>query len=196
MRFVMLERLFGSRVRAHLLGWVFTHPGERFSVRQLAAAVGEDPTQVSRELSRLQELGIVVGRREGQQKFYAQDPACAIRAELEGLILKTVGAVGLIRAALEKIPGVERAFLYGSFAKGTAGAQSDIDVMIIGALTLEALDAAMADIERALGRSVNYVLYDRAEFEAKRSAGEGFLADVLKGPVISLVGDVGGSART
>jgi hypothetical protein len=53
----------------------------------------------------------------------------------------------------------------------------------------------MAEVERALGRSVNYVLYDRAEFEAKRSAGEGFLADVLKGPVIPLVGDVGGSAR-
>lgn len=194
-QFMVLERLFGSRVRARLLGWVFTHPGEQFSVRQLAAAVGEDPTQVSRELSRLQEIGIVLGRREGQQKFFSQDPACAIRAELEGLILKTVGAAGLIRAALKKIPGVELAFLYGSFAKGTAGAQSDIDLMIIGALTLETLDAAMADVERSLGRSVNYVLYDRAEFEAKRIGGEGFLADVLRGPVMLLVGDEVGSAR-
>lgn len=193
---MMLDRLFGSRVRARLLGWVFTHPGERFSVRQLAAAVGEDPTQVSRELSRLQELGILAGAREGRQKFFVQDDRCAIRAELEGMVLKTVGAVGLVREAMTKIPGVEMAFLYGSFAKGTAGAQSDIDLMIVGAAAIETLDAAMSDVEGALGRSVNYVLYDRNEFEAKRGSGEGFLADVLKGPVIWLVGDSGGSART
>jgi len=60
--------------------------------------------------------------------------------------------------------------------------------MIIGVLTLETLDAVMAEVERALGRSVNYLLYERAEFEAKRSAEEGFLADVFKGPVISLEG--------
>jgi len=52
----------------------------------------------------------------------------------------------------------------------------------------------MADIEHSLGRSVNYVVYDRAEFEAKRSAGDGFLADVLKGPLTVLVGELGGPA--
>ena len=45
----MLERLLGSRLRARVIGWLFTHTDERYYVRQLTELLGEDSTNLSRE---------------------------------------------------------------------------------------------------------------------------------------------------
>ena len=54
----MIETLMGSRLRAKVLGWLFSHPDERYFVRQLTLLVKEDSTNVSRELTRLAKTGI------------------------------------------------------------------------------------------------------------------------------------------
>lgn len=56
----MLEQLLGSRLRARAIGWLFTHPDERFYVRQLTDLLGEDSTNLSRELARLETIGILL----------------------------------------------------------------------------------------------------------------------------------------
>ena len=48
----MLVELMGSRLRAKALGWLFSHPDERFFVRQLQVLLTEDSTNLSRELAR------------------------------------------------------------------------------------------------------------------------------------------------
>ena len=44
----MIAELFGSRLRARLIGWLLTHPDERFYVRQITGILGEDSTNASR----------------------------------------------------------------------------------------------------------------------------------------------------
>lgn len=95
-----LERLLGSRLRARLLGWLFSHPDERFFVRQLAALLGEDSANLSRELARLSDLGIVSSSKEGQQKYYQADRSGPLYPELRGLVLKTAGLGDLLREGL------------------------------------------------------------------------------------------------
>jgi hypothetical protein len=51
-----IEKIFGSRIRAKILGWFFTHSEESFFVRQIATILREDPTNLSREMSRLENL--------------------------------------------------------------------------------------------------------------------------------------------
>ena len=63
----MLAMLLGSKLRGKVLGWLFTHPDERYFVRHLAALLGADSTNVSRELARLGRLGILVSTTEGIQ---------------------------------------------------------------------------------------------------------------------------------
>jgi hypothetical protein len=43
---VTIEKLFGSRIRAKILGWLFTHTDESFFVRQLSSIILEDPTNL------------------------------------------------------------------------------------------------------------------------------------------------------
>src|SRR3954471_2677848 len=100
---LILEQLLGSRLRANALSWLLSHPGERFFVRQLAATLREDSTNLSRELARLESMGIVKGAREGQQKYFQADPACPIYPELRGLVAKTSGVGDLLREVLRPL---------------------------------------------------------------------------------------------
>ena len=70
----MLEKLFNSRLRAKALGWMLLHPDERFFVRQLAELIGEDSANLSRELIRLDNMGILTRRREGMKTDKADIP--------------------------------------------------------------------------------------------------------------------------
>jgi predicted nucleotidyltransferase len=182
------EKIFGSRIRAKILGWLFTHPDESFFVRQIALILKEDPTNVSREMAKLEDLGILKSKRNGNLKHFQTNPDCSFFKELKGLVLKTTGVAGQIRGSLDKLAGIEYAFIYGSYAKGEERADSDVDLLIIGDVDMDRLDSNLGKLEKTLGREINYVLYSLEEFKSKRKAKDGFLMDVLAGEKIMVIG--------
>src|SRR4030042_4890597 len=182
------EKIFGSRIRAKILGWLFTPPDESFFVRQIGLILKEDPTNVSREMAKLEELGILRSKRNGNLKHFQANQECPFFEELKGLVLKTTGVAGRIRASLDKLAGIEYAFIYGSYAKGEEKADSDVDLLIIGDVDMDRLDSNLGKLEKTLGREINYVLYSMEEFKFKKKAKDGFLMDVLRGKKIMLVG--------
>ena len=185
----MIEKIFGSRIRAKILGWFFTHPEESFFVRQIATILREDPTNLSREMSKLENLGILTSKKIGNTKHFQANPHCAFFRELKGLVLKTAGVAGQIKVALERLTGVQFAFIYGSYAKGEEKAHSDVDLMIIGDVDVNQLDPLASSLEKRLGREVNYLLFSQVEFQAKKRAKDGFLMDVLGEVKIMVIGN-------
>jgi predicted nucleotidyltransferase len=185
----MIEKIFGSRIRAKILGWFFTHPEESFFVRQIATILQEDPTNLSREMSKLENLGILTSKKIGNTKHFQANPHCAFFRELKGLVLKTAGVAGQIKVALERLTGVQFAFIYGSYAKGEEKAHSDVDLMIIGDVDVNQLDPLASSLEKRLGREVNYLLISQVEFQAKKRAKDGFLMDVLGEVKIMVIGN-------
>lgn len=183
-----LKYLFSSSLRVKILAHFFFHPGQAFHVRGLAAELRESPGTVARELRRLETAGILSSAPVGNQKHSTLRKDSPILDDLRNLFLKTAGAGAELRAALERIPGLELAFLYGSYARGDAHASSDLDLMVIGQASDRELAPAVARIERRLKRPVNYALFTRREAEKKaRKKGE-FLHQVLSGPKIMLIG--------
>jgi predicted nucleotidyltransferase len=183
------EKIFGSRIRAKTLGWFYTHPDERYFVRQLANILREDSTNLSRELSTLADLGILSSAKEGNLKYYQANKNCPYFNELKGLVLKTTGVIGELKSRLEKLPEIKYAFIYGSYAKGDEGTYSDVDLMIIGDVDLERLDLLIHNLEQKVGRSINYLTYDYNEFLTKKKGKDGFIMDVLKDKKIMFIGD-------
>jgi len=184
-----LKYLFSSELRVKILSHFFFHPGETFHVRGLAAELGESAGTVSRELARLEKAGILRSTPVGNQKRYSPRKDSPILDDLCNIFLKTAGAGAQLRTAMEKISGVELAFIYGSYARGDAHAQSDVDLMIIGDVSDRELAPAVARIEVRLKRQINYIFYTRRE--AKKGAvkkGE-FIHEALSGPRIVLLGD-------
>jgi predicted nucleotidyltransferase len=187
---MMLETLLGSKLRAKVLGWLFSHPDERYFVRQLTALVQEDSTNMSRELARLEKTGILISTTEGRQKYYQANRESPLFDELHGLILKTAGVAYVLRSALE--PAREKirvAFIFGSIASGNENRRSDIDVMVIGKIAFENVVAFLSPAEKKLKREINPIVYHAAEFKRKVKEGHHFVKTVLDGQKIFLAGN-------
>ena len=192
----MLETLLRSKLRAKVLGWLFSHPDERYFVRQLTTLLGEDSTNVSRELARLEKTGILVLTTEGKQKYYQANRQSPRFNELHGLIVKTAGVVDVLRSALA--PAMERikvAFVFGSIASGGERRTSDIDMMVVGRISFEDVVSLLSPAEEKLGREVNPVVYPITEFKQKVKEDHHFVKTVLEGEKIFLIGDEGELAR-
>jgi len=186
----MLETLLGSRLRAKVLGWLFSHPDERYFVRQLTALVKEDSTNLSRELARLEKTGILVTTTEGKQKYYQANRQSPIFNELHGLILKTVGVADIIKKALEpRMADIKLAFIFGSVAKRAENRFSDIDLLVVGDITFGEVVDLISTAEGALNRELNPVVYTLAEFNKRLSENHYFIRDILSGDKIFVVGD-------
>jgi len=187
---MVLERLFGSRLRAAVLSRVLMQPERRFYVRQLTAVLGQDSTNVSRELSRLAEMGILEFTVEGRQKYYRANRNCPFIEELRGLVRKTAGTAAALRSALSPLAaGIRFAFLFGSCADGRETAASDIDVLVVGRVSARAVSAALAPASRALSREINPVVYGSAEFRERMKRGDHFVTGLMRGTRLFLLGD-------
>jgi len=186
----MLETLLGSKLRAKVLGWLFSHPDERYFVRQLTALVKEDSTNVSRELARLEKTGILVTTTEGKQKYYQANRQSPLFNDLHGLMLKTVGVADIVKKALEpRMADIKLAFIFGSVAKKAENRFSDIDLLVVGDITFGEVVDLISTAEGALNRELNPVVYTLAEFNKKLSENHYFISDVLSGDKIFIVGD-------
>jgi predicted nucleotidyltransferase len=183
-----LKHLFSSKLRVKVLSHFFFHPGEDFYIRYLASALREPVGTVARELAHLEEAGILKHRVVGNQKHYSLQEDSPIAEDLRNIFLKTTGASAELRAALKKIPGVEIAFIYGSYASGEAGVSSDIDLMVIGDVSDKEMATAVASVEKRMKREINYTLYTRDEAEKRLGKKGDFVHEVFAGPKIILIG--------
>jgi len=185
-----VSALFG-KTRLAVLAVLFGHPGEAFYLRELARATGMGLGAVQREVKKLTEAGIIRRTTRGRQVYYEANPECPIFPELKSLMAKTAGMADVLRSALRALAeGVEAAFVYGSIASGKAGPGSDVDLMVIGNVDEMELQKAVDDAEEGLGRTVNYTLLSRGEFERRRTEKGGFVSRVLRGSKIGILGNI------
>jgi len=185
----MLERLFTSRVRVRLLTLFLTHPTEAFYVRQIARLTGETYNNVRQELQNLAQIGLILSERRANATYYRADMDHFLFPELKRIILKTKAVGDRLREALSALGNVRVAFIYGSTARGTEIASSDMDLMVIGDVDLDALDNAIDSIEEEMGRAVNYTLFSVREWQERVSQGHSFVTDVLTHEKVFLIGD-------
>src|SRR3954453_22963982 len=119
-------------VQQRVLGVLFGQPERRFQSAQLIRLAKSGTGAVHRQLQRLEKAGLVTVSREGNQKYYTATTDAPVFPELHGLVVKTVGIVEPIRAALTPIADqVHLAFVFGSVAKGSERAGSDIDLLVV-----------------------------------------------------------------
>lgn len=177
-----------SKARQRLLAYYFANPTARLHLRALAERLNIDPSNLSKELGRLERQGLFRSEVSGRQKYFQLNREYPLFAEVRSIVSKTIGASSLIAKSLKKIKGIEEAYLYGSFASNQQDAASDIDVLVIGTPRDEVLAEAVRKIERGLGREVSYTVLTRKEFESRRSRKDAFLENVWHNKRVSLIG--------
>ena len=183
--------LFGS-TRREVLALLLGRPDERFYLREIQRAAGGGSGAVQRELKQLVEAGLVEREVHGRQVYFSANREAAIFPELQTIIEKTAGAVDVLRAHLAPLVRAGRialALVYGSVASGKKTARSDVDLLIVGDVTLADVVPAVRGAEARLGREVNPSVYPVKEFRDKLKRGGPFLKRVVAGPKLFVAGD-------
>ena len=177
------------RTRRALLGLLFGFPGRAFYLREIAAKVGSGMGQVQRELGRLTEAGILRRFEQGRHAYYQADRRCPAFDELRGLVGKILGASDHLRHVLSELGGrIAVAFVFGSVARGEEHAESDLDLMVVGDVSLQEVVAAIGPVQQVLGRPINPIVYPPGELRSKLSDGHHFLTSVLADEKVFVVG--------
>jgi predicted nucleotidyltransferase len=185
-----------GHTRSAVLGALLLHPESSLHVRELARLTGASPGSLHRDLRAMADLGLLVRQEVGRQVHYRANTESPIFPELSGLLRKTAGVVDVLRDALAPVADkIDRAFVYGSIARGTEHAHSDVDVMIVGEVDFGDAVVALAPVQEKLRREINPTVLTIGEFDKKRKQRDGFIEQVWKGPKLWLFGDEKGRAR-
>ena len=103
-------------------------------------------------------------------------------------MLKTEGVARIIKEKLGDTKDIDCMFIYGSFARGSAGAKSDIDLFIVGDVDENTVIPLVHESERALNREINYTLMRSNELKKRKKAGDPFVKNVFNEPRIVITG--------
>jgi predicted nucleotidyltransferase len=126
----------------------------------------------------------------GSQVFYRANLEHPDYPELRALLAKTMGVFQMLKAALAPLSSrISLAFVYGSVARGEEKAASDIDLMVIGAISLDEVLDAVGPIEKQLRRPVNPTIYSLEDVRARLHEGNHFLQSLNNSKKVFLIGD-------
>lgn len=179
-----------SKTQQQVMRLLFGQPDRSFYSKEIVDLAGVGTGTVHRELEKLLAVGLVTTRRIGNQKHFQANRQSPIFAELQGIVRKTFGLADLLRKSLAELEDkVAVAFIYGSVAKGSDSATSDIDVLIVSDhLTYPDVLTKISELEHTLGRPVNPAIYSVEEFTEKIAADDSFISRIIAQPKIFLIG--------
>lgn len=179
-----------TKTQQKVLSLLYGRPGKSFYTNEIIRLADMGKGTVRRELEKMLEAGLLTVTRIGNQNHYQANSNCPIYSELLSIVQKTFGIADVIRLILVQVDRqIDAAFVYGSVARGTDTADSDIDLLVVTeSLPYAELMSLLVNAEKSLGRPINPSIYDMEQFRGKLAGGNAFLTKVMEQPKIWIKG--------
>jgi hypothetical protein len=195
----MLSKLFGSHSRVKILKAFLFHPEERYYIRQLSRDLDLQVNSVRRELENLEEFGLLVsemggaenvdGEEKSDKKYFRVNKSFPLFEDVKGLIIKSqLLHKDDFSKDLLKAGSIKLLILAGVFVNDF---KSPTDVLIVGKVNKDRLLKVIRDLEKELGREVNFTLLTATEFKYRRDIADIFLYDLLEKEKIIVIDEIG-----
>lgn len=184
-----LPNLLSSKVRQKVFRLYFSQTNRRYYLRELERLLDEPVGNIRRELLRWSKAGLFLREKVGNLTYYSLNKSFPLYEELKAIVSKTIGIEYILKEGLKGIESIVVAIIYGSVASGEDTGNSDIDVLLIGNPDMDELVNNVQEMEKELGREINYVLYTPEEFKRKKEARNTFIIDVLRNPKVFIIGE-------
>jgi predicted nucleotidyltransferase len=176
--------LLRSRLQAEILTTVLLSPGREWSLTELAQRVGASVATAQREVARAEQAGVVSSRRMGSTRLVTA-ASSPLTEPLTELLLRSFGPRQVVAEEVAGVAGVERVYLFGSWAARYAGvagrAPADVDVLVIGAPDRDELDEAVQRAAARLAREVNPTIRSASWWQ---HGDDGFHTEVTSRPLV------------
>ena len=181
--------LLRSRVTGALLALLYLHPDRDYSLTEAGKAIGASPKVMSTETDRLVTAGLVRDARRGQTRLIRAVTDGPVTRPLTDLLAVTYGPLPILSDLLSGVPGVEQAYIYGSWAARYLGEPGpvprDVDVLVVGSADEDNLYDLARQAEDRLGREVNISEVSPQYWEAP-DPGDSFMRHVRERPLVRL----------
>ena len=157
-----------------------------FSFTELREQAQSGVSSVQLFLHSLERAGLVNTEMRRASKLYRFNANHPLAPELKSIAIKSFALTEPLLEALWPFAAhIAEAFVFGSIAKGSARHDSDVDLMLIGDVSLGEVSLAMTQVEQVLGRSIHLNVYDVKEWE-ELSKSDPIVSSIAKGPRIEL----------
>ena len=173
-----------------VLGQTYSHLDQDFTLNELLANAPGGRGTNQRHIDRLIQAGVLTeGPRRARQRAIKANTNYFLFDELRSIALKTFALKEPIQATLQPFKHqIQEAFVFGSIAKQTDTAQSDIDLIIVGTAPLLAITEVISQAEQALKRTINLSLYAPDEW-GDLKLNDPVLVQIANGPKIKILPD-------
>jgi predicted nucleotidyltransferase len=157
-------------------------------VAELADAVGADPGNTAREVTRLEQAGIVAARRVGRTKLVSANTHAPFYAPLLDLVTIVLGPAAVLAEELSRLDGIVGAEIFGSWAARYHGElgkpPTDVDLLVIGDPDRDDLHDATRTATRRLNRPVNPIVMSSHRWN---TSDDGFIRELRSRPRVRVL---------
>ena len=187
---MQLDKLFGSKTRAKLLGLFFDNPEKSYYVREITRVIEEQINSVRRELNNLSSLGLVKTENYENKVYYSADMKHPFARPMTEIFARSSGRKSITEggrsAAKEETPSVWEEYVRpvanlvsGLIVTNRIPGQDGLDLLIIGDDRTHKLTKWAEVIEKRMGKPLNYAIMSREDYIYRKSVRDKFLAEVL-----------------
>lgn len=185
----ILAEMLSSRIRAEIFRMLFGLSEKSLHMREIERRSGFSTGTVQQELKKLLRLDLIKKEKDGNRVYYQANREHPLYSDIRNLVLKTIGLADIFKAALGGHPGIKFAFVFGSVARKEEKSFSDVDLMVLGQITLRILTDLLSGISDRIGREINPYALTHEEFLKRKSSGNHFISQVLESPKIFIIGN-------
>ena len=183
-----LSNILSSRGRAEIFRLLFGLNDQELHLREIERRSGLIIGTIQKEVKNLKQMDLIKERRSGNRLCYRANDEHPLFNDIRNIVLKTSGLVEVLRDALDR-EEVKVAFVFGSIARSDEGARSDVDLMVIGDVSLRKVVGWLSGLTEKIGREINPHAFSLNEFQKRKESGNHFLTTVLNSPKLFIRGD-------
>jgi len=180
-----LKHLLVSQTRLKLINVLFYNPKEIFYVRQLVRLIDEEINSVRRELDNLKKAGIINSEWRGNRLYYWADKQSSLFLNLLTIANQSSGLGLKLQNKNETLGNIKLVFYTYKFIVGEKRNTDDIDLVIVGDVSLREIETFIKQEETTRGHEINYMVMGKGEFQLRRQKRDQFIVDFfLSSPVV------------
>lgn len=185
-----LGDIITSRVRIKTIELFFAKPEEMYHVRGVVREIKEEINAVRRELSRLENAGIIKKEARGNRIYYWSRREYPMYGDLLSLVAKTTGLGAQLINEKSKLGKISYVMFSGKFARRKERkADDEVDILLVGEVKLPELANLIREEESKRGVEINYTVMTREEYDFRKKRRDPFLLGILSASRIMIVGD-------
>lgn len=206
----MFEKLFNSKTRIKLLKLFLLHAEEHYSLSSIVKNLKLPVAQAKKDLDNLEKIGIIKTGLEEEvaqnnelvqelakpsnepvappKKYYQTNSDFILFEELKALILKEQTLYE--RDFVDKLTSVGKVkllILTGFFVNDP---KSPVDLLIVGSLNKHKLVKTIKELEKELGKEINFTTFETGEYIYRRNITDVFLYGILESKKIVVIDEL------